>query len=425
MNVIDIGLFIWFVATALSVGYIAYDLFTRTPEMKVMKWGWLLVALYTGPVAFVVYWFSCREPSLGTHEKFVAPLWKQSVGSTIHCLAGDATGIIVAASITSLLGFPMGIDSIIEYVSGFSFGLLIFQALFSRDLLGGSYAHAVRVTWLPEWLSMNTVMAGMIPTMAILMSRSTKAMEPTSARFWAVMSCASLVGATLAYPINWWLVKNGLKHGMGTERALGRGGSKVQLQAMTMSMSDGTPSPVFTVTPASPSPSPSRSTRNSSTCSTRPNSNALPSAFTTPHVLSASPCHSPFLTSGHCRAIRAGQRPQIWPSASPLALKVGLSPRPLPHSPANISPATPAPPAKLPTSAARWQKLANGLFRSFVLSYFATVQLLPAHAPARQEPFLPLHPSPCFQATTRPRCGRQKTVPFVWVSKRHLCRSLS
>lgn len=134
MNVTDIGLLIWFAATGLSVGYIAYDLFTRTPEMKVMKWGWLLVALYTGPVAFVVYWFSCREPSLGTHEKFVAPLWKQSVGSTIHCLAGDATGIIVAATVTLLLGFPTGVDSIVEHVSGFFLGLLIFQALFSKDI---------------------------------------------------------------------------------------------------------------------------------------------------------------------------------------------------------------------------------------------------------------------------------------------------
>jgi hypothetical protein len=242
MDLTDLGLLIWFAATALSVGYIGYDLFTRTPEMKVMKWGWLLVALYTGPVAFAVYWFSCREPSLGTHEKFVAPLWKQSVGSTIHCLAGDATGIIVAATVTSLLGFPTGVDSIVEYVSGFLFGLLIFQALFSKDMFGGSYAHAVRETWLPEFLSMNAVMAGMIPTMAILMSLSTKAMEPTSPRFWAVMSCASLVGAALAYPINWWLVKKHLKHGMGTDRALGHGGQKTPTQSAALKMSmDGKP----------------------------------------------------------------------------------------------------------------------------------------------------------------------------------------
>ncbi|MBO3272132.1 hypothetical protein [Hymenobacter defluvii] len=29
----------------------------------------------------------------------------------------------------------------------------------------------------------------------------------------------------VSYPVNYWLVKNKLKHGMGTERALGKGGA--------------------------------------------------------------------------------------------------------------------------------------------------------------------------------------------------------
>ncbi len=226
-NWIDISLLLWFSLTAISVLYVAWDLVTRTPEMKVMKWGWILVTLYTGPVAFVVYWLSCREPAPNTHEGFVAPLWKQAVGSTIHCIAGDATGIIVAATITSRFGFPMAVDAAVEYIAGFAFGLLIFQALFMKDMLGGSYWHAVAATWLPEWLSMNAVMAGMIPVMVVLMTKDMRAMESTSLRFAGVMSLATLVGATLAYPINVWLVKNHLKHGMGTDRALGRGGTQV------------------------------------------------------------------------------------------------------------------------------------------------------------------------------------------------------
>ena len=224
---IDIVLWIWFALTALSVVYVSWDLITRTPEMKVMKWGWFLVTLYTGPIAFVVYWLSCREPAPGTHERFVAPLWKQAVGSSIHCLAGDATGIIVAATVTSLLGLPMGLDAVLEYAAGFAFGLFIFQALFMKDMFGGSYWQAVKGTWLPEWLSMNGVMAGMIPIMVVLMSTDMSAMEPTSLRFWGIMSLASLVGAILAYPINYWLVKNKLKHGMGTVRALGKGGTSL------------------------------------------------------------------------------------------------------------------------------------------------------------------------------------------------------
>ncbi|MFC7694648.1 DUF4396 domain-containing protein [Paeniroseomonas aquatica] len=181
---IDATLIAWFVLTALSVAYVAWDAWARNPELTVMKWGWVLVTLYAGPVAAALYVLSCQEPSPGGHEGFVQPLWKQALGSTIHCLAGDATGIILAAAVTTALGLPMWLDTVVEYALGFGFGLLVFQALFMKDMLGGSYATALRRSFMPEWLSMNAVMAGMIPVMVTLMSRDMRAMEATSLRFW-------------------------------------------------------------------------------------------------------------------------------------------------------------------------------------------------------------------------------------------------
>lgn len=232
----DLIVTLWFALTALSAAYVGYDLWTNTPEMRVMKWGWLLVTLYAGPVAFAIYWVSCRQPSPDTHDAFIAPLWKQAVGSTIHCLAGDATGIIVAAALTAWLGLPMGIDAAVEYAAGFAVGLLVFQALFMKDVLRVSYRRAVAATWYAEWVSMNAVMAGMIPVMVILMSRDMQSMEPSSGRFWAVMSLATVVGALPAFPVNVWLVKKRLKHGMGTERALGKGGVATAAQHGAMDM---------------------------------------------------------------------------------------------------------------------------------------------------------------------------------------------
>ncbi len=161
----------WFILTALSALFVTYDLLTNTPAMGVMKLGWVLVVLYTGPVGLFIYLLSCREPLPGTHELFIAPLWKQAVGSTVHCLAGDATGIILAAVVTSHFEFTRVMDIVIEYAAGFTFGLLIFQALFMKGMMGGSYLQAVRRTVLPEWLSMNAIMAGMIPVMVSLMIR--------------------------------------------------------------------------------------------------------------------------------------------------------------------------------------------------------------------------------------------------------------
>jgi hypothetical protein len=156
----------------------------------------------------------------------VAPLWKQSLGSTIHCVAGDATGIVVASIVTTAAGLATWGDTIVEYAAGFGFGLLVFQALFMRDMLGGSYLAAVRSTVLPEWLSMNCVMAGMVVVMVIIRSHAKGTTDVGDVRFWGVLSLAVLAGLLVAYPVNVWLVKNELKHGMGTVRALGQGGER-------------------------------------------------------------------------------------------------------------------------------------------------------------------------------------------------------
>jgi hypothetical protein len=228
---IDIVLLVWFSLTLLSVIYVVWDAFTKNPEMTVMKWGWILVTLYLGPIGLVLYVMSCKEPGPGMHEEFVRPLWKQGMGSVIHCAAGDATGIIVGAAVTAALGLPMWIDMIVEYVAGFGFGLFIFQSLFMRDMMGGSYLTALRHSMLPEWLSMNFMMAGMFPTMALLMmGRDMRAMDPTELLFWGTMAAAVAVGIAVAYPVNVWMVNKGLKHGMGTVRALGKGGHSVDAE---------------------------------------------------------------------------------------------------------------------------------------------------------------------------------------------------
>ena len=236
---LDTVLVVWFALTALSVAYVAWDAFTRNPELKVMKWGWLLVTLYGGPIMAAAYVLSCQEPATERHENFIRPLWKQAFGSAIHCMAGDATGVIAAAAVTTALGLPMWLDVTAEYVFGFAFGLLIFQALFMRDMAGGSYARALRMSFIPEWLSMNAVMAGMIPTMVVLMSRDMAAMHASSLRFLGVMSLATLVGFAVAYPINLWLVGVRLKHGMGTVRVLGHGGHDVAAERRSLTPMPG------------------------------------------------------------------------------------------------------------------------------------------------------------------------------------------
>ncbi len=216
---IDIFVYAWLIVAVLSAAYVAWDQFNGNPEPVVMKWGFVLTTLYMGPIGLLLYVMADKEPQPGSHEEFIKPLWKQGVGSTVHCVAGDATGIVVAAVVTALVGLPMWLDLIVEYAAGFLFGLLIFQALFMRKIMGGSYAENVRRSFLPELISMNCMMAGMAPVMVyLMMGRDMRAMWPGEPLFWVVMSLGIIAGFAIAYPVNVWMVSRGMKHGLMTVR---------------------------------------------------------------------------------------------------------------------------------------------------------------------------------------------------------------
>lgn len=214
---LDGVMLLWFLLTAAALLFVAVDI-RSTPESPVLKWGFLLLTAYTGVVGAFLYVLGCREPLPGLHERYVAARWRQTLGSTMHCVAGDGVGILAGAVISSAAGLTGLVEVILEYVLGFAFGWTIFQALFMRDMAGGSYKSALSSTFVPELLSMNLLMAGMVPTMMILKAHIKSASDPTTPRFWFVMSMALLVGFVIAYPMNWWLVANHLKHGMMTVR---------------------------------------------------------------------------------------------------------------------------------------------------------------------------------------------------------------
>jgi Sec-independent protein secretion pathway component TatC len=88
-----------------------------------------------------------------------------------------------------------------------------------QRIMGGSYWENVRKTFVPEFISMNFMMAGMAPVMSFLMmGRDMRAMEPNELLFWGVMSLGVMAGFAAAYPANVWLVTRQLKHGLMTER---------------------------------------------------------------------------------------------------------------------------------------------------------------------------------------------------------------
>jgi len=231
---------LWFLLTAIAVVFVAIDI-RHTPESPVLKWGFILLTAYTGPLGAFLYVLGCREPLPGLHEQYVAARWRQVLGSTMHCVAGDGIGILIGSVISSLLTLPHLADIGLEYVLGFGFGWTIFQALFMRDMAGGSYQRSLAGTFIPEFLSMNLLMTGMVPIAALGRILIGRPLSPLAPDFWFVMSMALLTGFIVAYPMNWWLVAKGLKHGMMTVRP--REAAEAHGGATAMAMARSGPAP--------------------------------------------------------------------------------------------------------------------------------------------------------------------------------------
>lgn len=208
---------LWFILTGLSVLFVAIDIW-RTPEATALRWGFIILTVFAGPLAAFFYVLGCREPLPGTHEQFVAPTWKQVLGSTMHCASGDGLGIILGAAIASLLTLAVSLDLILEYALGFAFGWLFFQAFAMRDMAGGDYMKSLKMTFVPELFSMNVLMSGMVLVSKFWMAEVPGSTDPANLSFWFIMSMSLIAGFICAYPMNWWLVTRHLKHGMMTVR---------------------------------------------------------------------------------------------------------------------------------------------------------------------------------------------------------------
>ena len=216
---LDGAMLMWWILTVPAVIFVAVDMFRITPEATVMKWAFVILTVFTGPLGAFFYVLGCREPLAGSHEEYTRVRWRQALGSTMHCAAGDGLGIIAGAAIGAVLALSFWPGFALEYSLGFGFGWVFFQAFAMRAMAGGNYLKSLKMTFLPEFVSMNLLMSGMILTDMFAMSKISGADDPANAQFWFVMSMALIVGFACAYPMNWWLVANDMKHGMLTVAA--------------------------------------------------------------------------------------------------------------------------------------------------------------------------------------------------------------
>ena len=226
---------------ALSALVIALDE-TRDPQhMWIMNAVWPLVALFSGVIALFAYF---RYGKLSARSRFEAAMERDEpmpskrspfavmvAKGAAHCGSGCALGDIIAewlAFLVPAVAVWFGWQTIfaekifavwvLDYVLAFGIGVA-FQYFTIKPMRDLSVRQGLIQAVKADVLSLTSWQVGMYGFMALahfwifghLLGAS---LEVPTVEFWFMMQIAMLCGFVTAYPVNWWLIRTGVKEKM-------------------------------------------------------------------------------------------------------------------------------------------------------------------------------------------------------------------
>lgn len=216
------------IIAGLCAAIIIFDLFAgHSQHMWIMNLVWPITALYFGPIALLAYFKIGR---LSSHHAMMRakergeemqkkPFWQMCSVAATHCGAGCTLGDIAAEWI--LFAFPFALFGhkifaawIADYILAFLLGIA-FQYFTIKPMRKLSVGAGLAKTIQADTLSITFWQIGMYGWMAIatflIFGRE---LEKTNPIFWFMMQIAMWLGFATSFPVNWWLLKHGVKEKM-------------------------------------------------------------------------------------------------------------------------------------------------------------------------------------------------------------------
>ena len=221
---------------------IAIHITRHHQHMFIMNIVWPVTALFGGPFAL---WGYFKYGRLASQEKTKQALHRNEepphkrltpfavmVGKgTTHCGAGCTLGDIMAEWL--VFAFPaiavaFGWQSIFaekifavwvfDYVLAFGFGI-VFQYMTIAPMRNLGFAQGLWAAVKADTLSLTAWQIGMYAFMALAYFYFFRTLigtrlEVNTVEFWFMMQIAMWCGFITSYPVNWWLIRAGLKERM-------------------------------------------------------------------------------------------------------------------------------------------------------------------------------------------------------------------
>ena len=187
--------------------------------MWIMNVVWPVTALYMGPLAIWAY------RTMGDARKTAGPrpFWQRTFVGTTHCGSGCTLGDIIAefwvfyGGLAFFGASPVGMFwtyLVVSYALAYVLGIA-FQYFSIAPMRGVWGMPSLWAAVKADTLSLTAFEVGLFGWMALMhFVIFQPRLEPNQAAYWFMMQIGMCIGFLTSYPMNWWLVKAGIKESM-------------------------------------------------------------------------------------------------------------------------------------------------------------------------------------------------------------------
>ncbi len=220
---------------SLALGFacaviIALDEMRRPQKMWIMAIVWPVTALFGSVLWLAAYYTWGRAPAAG-QEQAKPPFAAMVLKGSSHCGAGCTLGDIIAewlAFAVPTIAVWFGWHSLFaektfavwipDFILAFGLGI-VFQYFTIKPMRDLSVGEGIVAALKADILSISAWQVGMYGGMALIQfgwfSHAFGGIaRVASPEFWFAMQLAMLGGFATSYPVNWWLIRVGLKEKM-------------------------------------------------------------------------------------------------------------------------------------------------------------------------------------------------------------------
>jgi hypothetical protein len=197
----------------LCAGILAFDLVRHPQRMAVMNFVWPITALYAGPLALWAY------ARFGRESARPKTFWEAVAVGATHCGAGCTLGDIIAEFAIFFTGFTIAGSVLLgqyvgDYALAYAFGIA-FQYFAIVPMRKLTFRQGIVAAIKADTLSLTAFEVGLFGWMALMhYVLFAPPLRPDSATYWFMMQIGMLIGYATSYPMNWWLIRVGVKEAM-------------------------------------------------------------------------------------------------------------------------------------------------------------------------------------------------------------------